>query len=116
MEVKVGDKFALRKQYGMAYTGNIMTVAKIYANGRFVMEGGSAPRQQWSARGNCIMTRSGTVADPLTDEVKAKMLRDRAIASARNKLHGESDRLAKLARSDCYDEIIAAAALIGEPQ
>ena len=118
MEVKVGDKFAVRKQYGMGYSGNILTVAKVYKNKRFVMEGDSAPLMQWSVFGDCIMAGGGsrTVADPLTDEVRAKMLRDRAIASARNKMHEESDRLAKLARSDCYDEMISEAARISKVQ
>lgn len=120
LEVKVGDKFAVRKDYSQGYTGRILTVAKIYKTGRFVMEGDIAPLTQWHVFSDCIMTCGGgyrrSSADPLTYDVSMKIDVQKRVDAAKRILSDHAEQLLKLARSGDNESILAEAALIqGDP-
>ena len=120
LEVKVGDKFAVRKDYGQGYTGKILTVAKIYKTGNFVMEGDTAPLTQWRVVSDCIMTSGGgyskVCADPLTDDVRMKMDMQKRVYAAKKVLFDYADEIQKIARSNANEAILAEAMLIqGDP-
>lgn len=115
--VKPGTQLAVRGHMMRGYTGEIVTIEKVYKTGEFKVVG---DKEQWSvsdkyARKSAAYRFASIIAEPITPEIEVEVRRDGAAEKCKRFLFQEAERLDKTARSDDANAIfIAAAALVAE--
>lgn len=88
----------------------ITKIDKVYKTGRFIIDGESQQWRPWNdyACQTGSSYYSSTRCEPITDEVRAEMDREKRVYAARTVVREESERLEKLSRGDS-DELLAEA-------
>lgn len=115
---KVGAKLITysSRTWGGEIYGPVVTIAKVFKNGNFKIEGRGEQYRSFSDHGRRAGGDSfgrGPSYKPLTPEVEAAAAHEKIVSRAKAIVGAEGDRLIKLARSQEDDEILAAADRIG---